>query len=1120
MSGTLVTPHMTPATQEQRHEEWQRLEGHHRRNLMEATQNQLLLEVNTLEDLQGIVADLYGRNTGREQEESQLQHALDHLKSFASAITSASQYNPVACLVWGGIQAILQSADQHKQLSEEVVEMVTDLNNSIGSLQGCDNGLIQGHPGMQYALQEMFADFMNYCEHASAYFSRTYYGNILLNIFSSKPRRVLDTTRKRIHGNAERLRRFVRENTNSANVENARILQALPAGIADMPEAADAPLQDVVAKFPVTTVDKSRNSSFVGREDLLGEIVTAVERVQPAESANGSEETAASQSEHRSAASPDIVNGDSTRGLGGAGSTQTATASKKSLQTFKPAVCVLTGLGGIGKTQMAVEFYYRHRGEYDASFWVEAERDWTLASSYAQVADKLGLLPTKSTDSGGHNIQSKAIEESRKWLQTTNRRWLMIFDNVEDFRDLDRYLPYESRCNATVIITTQQPTIPSWLANTTTISVKEFDRETAGKCIFEYLEREETDADELEIASQLADHVGRLPLAMATIGGYLKRSEMSLAEFFEHIQHSASLWRRAPNIDETQSYARSLESVFTKAFADLKPPSRELLNVLAFLDPDSIPLDILENAIAEKAFEHIDSKYALDDCYWELRSRQLIRRDRSATGPYLSIHRVVQWNVLLDLTEDQEHRWQVFQQAFDIVKKMLPKTSPLAEPEPEVWPPYAKHGRQILELRTHCLWPEPKVDLPVEFAQILSDMGTYMWFSGKFPEGEEALNTAEDIMDADKAPREHPLRASLYVMHGVITSFEGVSQREHSFELRKLAYESRMDLLGKKPKVKRTREEDMLIFNVLSDMAFGEIQQENFDKVEEIMQKCLAQYKSWEADEMMIPFEYSKYYQLIAFCHMAAHRRVDAIEAIARCHELMQAAAGDGHPMAQLIKFCHANLLWHSQVEEGQQKALDINKAVLEHRRKLLGEFSHFTLESYSTCGKLCEESGELEKAREYLDTCLQRRKRAVWNEEGVARAQFRYARVLRKLADVDRTKSDANPARGDKLREDAENREKEVEKVIRRYRKDYPQYLPQSEDPEANLDQMVSFWSGRYTGQLKQPDMEPQGSIPDLSTRDLNLSSSNIPEADSPDTSFMDSTEFSTPEQQPVDEV
>ena len=109
--------------------------------------------------------------------------------------------------------------------------------------------------------------------------------------------------------------------------------------------------------------------------------------------------------------------------------------------------------------------------------------------------------------------------------------------------------------------------------------------------------------------------------------------------------------------------------------------------------------------------------------------------------------------------------------------------------------------------------------------------------------------------------------------------------------------------------------------------------------------------------------------------------------------------------------------------------------------------------------------------SREYLDKCLERRKRNSWNEEGIARAQHRYAYVLEKLGE----------------KEEAEKLAKAARKTRERYMKEYPYYLPDTMDDEAVFDQMVSIWSGRFTGKMKQktPDFPEE---PDFTKLDEDV--------------------------------
>ena len=84
-----------------------------------------------------------------------------------------------------------------------------------------------------------------------------------------------------------------------------------------------------------------------------------------------------------------------------------------------PTCCVLHGLAGIGKTQIALEYTYRYQSEYDATFWLEVDYDWSLRSAYAQISDQLCLLEPKASEDDGDQRQTLAIRKAREWLQST-----------------------------------------------------------------------------------------------------------------------------------------------------------------------------------------------------------------------------------------------------------------------------------------------------------------------------------------------------------------------------------------------------------------------------------------------------------------------------------------------------------------------------------------------------------------------------------------------------------------------------------------------------------------------------------------------------------------------------
>ena len=103
----------------------------------------------------------------------------------------------------------------------------------------------------------------------------------------------------------------------------------------------------------------------------------------------------------------------------------------------QPARTVLKGLGGIGKTQIAVEYAYRARNldQYTYTFWVNAASEEVLITSFVNIAEFLPSFSAKNeTD------QSKRVEAIKGWLERCPQSWLLIFDNADDVL-VDDYLP-------------------------------------------------------------------------------------------------------------------------------------------------------------------------------------------------------------------------------------------------------------------------------------------------------------------------------------------------------------------------------------------------------------------------------------------------------------------------------------------------------------------------------------------------------------------------------------------------------------------------------------------------------------------------------------------------------
>jgi NB-ARC domain len=116
-------------------------------------------------------------------------------------------------------------------------------------------------------------------------------------------------------------------------------------------------------------------------------------------------------------------------------------------------VLILGGMGGIGKTQVAITYAKRHRHSYSSTFWLNASTEVTLNSSLRAVANR--IIPPETV---------KKLDDDQVWVHVSNwlsepdnSRWLLIFDNYDDSNEYKITQYHPSVAHGSIIITTRQP---------------------------------------------------------------------------------------------------------------------------------------------------------------------------------------------------------------------------------------------------------------------------------------------------------------------------------------------------------------------------------------------------------------------------------------------------------------------------------------------------------------------------------------------------------------------------------------------------------------------------------------------------------------------------------------
>ena len=169
-----------------------------------------------------------------------------------------------------------------------------------------------------------------------------------------------------------------------------------------------------------------------------------------------------------------------------------------------------------------------------------------------------------------------------------------MFDNVDDFKYLAEYIPRNPVSQGGILATTQLRYFKRFTDVFLDLPLESLDTAAGFGLLFETLGKHSwpQNEEEEETVYEILNIVGRLPLAITTIGGHIKQSGSTLPEFLRHLKQSNSIWAISGR-SFVENYERTLRTVFDIALEELPTDSaRSLLHILSFLNPDFIPEEI------------------------------------------------------------------------------------------------------------------------------------------------------------------------------------------------------------------------------------------------------------------------------------------------------------------------------------------------------------------------------------------------------------------------------------------------------------------------------------------------------------------------------------------------
>ncbi|MES5816962.1 FxSxx-COOH system tetratricopeptide repeat protein [Streptomyces sp. RG80] len=403
---------------------------------------------------------------------------------------------------------------------------------------------------------------------------------------------------------------------------------------------------------------------------------------------------------------------------------------REGLPTDEHSVVALYGMGGIGKSQIALEYAYRFADEYDLVWWIDAEQSDQIPVHYTELADRLGIA-----------VKEAGAEHNARTLLTKlreRRRWLIILDNAEDPELIGRWLP-EGRGH--VLITSRNP---NWRRIARPVALDVFTRADS----LAYFKNRVPSTTEDE-ADALASELGDLPLALAQAADMIEKGTHA-ALYLRLLRDSTRILREGEDPDYPVPLAAAV-GIAAEDLAAEHPDAAALLRLTAFLGPDPIPTEWLVDARARLTTipAHADELTWMRSTLEPLRRYSLVRID----GGAFQVHRLTQ-AVLRDQVDAVRTA-----AISDDVAMVLASVAPGDPQDPADWPAWAS-------LTSHLVSQHIDVTTRPELRPVLRDALRFLIRSARPRPAADLAAVLRDAWTAQLGP-DHPevLTCTQYLGH-------------------------------------------------------------------------------------------------------------------------------------------------------------------------------------------------------------------------------------------------------------------------------------------------------------------------------------------------------------------